>query len=233
MINIQPIEKRVAGDGNSLDVHSIFLTIQGEGPYTGHPAVFVRLAGCNLQCPGCDTEYTAGRETLTVQEVIARIERSFAHVVGAYRPLIVITGGEPFRQNIAVLCTMLRRWYRVQIETNGTLAIEDPTPFKGVDIVCSPKTGKVHYSIVAHANWFKYVLHHSSVAEDDGLPLLALDHSASPRVFRPPAGTMVYLQPMDSKDPVENRKNQEAVLKSCFKFGYVLQLQTHKILDIE
>ena len=38
-----------------LDVHSIFHTIQGEGPYCGHPAVFIRLAGCNLQCPGCDT----------------------------------------------------------------------------------------------------------------------------------------------------------------------------------
>lgn len=233
MINIQPIEKRVASDGQHLDVHSIFYTIQGEGPYTGHPAVFVRLAGCNLQCPGCDTEYTQNRETLRLQEIVARIERTYAHVVGNHRPLIVITGGEPFRQNIGPLCQMLTRYYRVQIETNGTLGIDDPTHFANVDIVCSPKAGKVHYSIVAHAMWYKYVMHHESVDPKDGLPVLALDHSASPRVYRPPLGATVYLQPMDCKDPVVNRLNQEAVLKSCFKFGYILQLQTHKYLEIE
>lgn len=233
MINLQPIEKRVEGDGNSLDVHSIFFTIQGEGPYCGQPAVFVRLAGCNLQCPGCDTEYTNNRETLSVQEIVARIERTFSHIGLGWRPLIVITGGEPFRQNLAVLVTMLKRYYRVQIETNGTLGFDNPDAFQGVDIVCSPKTGKVHYSILVHAAWFKYVLHHESVDPDDGLPILALDHSASPRVFRPPLGTPIYLQPMDCKDLVVNRKNQEAVLKSCFRFGYTLQLQLHKILEVE
>lgn len=231
-INIQPIEKRVEGDGNTLDVHSIFFTIQGEGPYTGYPAVFIRLAGCNLQCPGCDTEYTTGRETLTVQQIVARIERTYSHTRNL-RPLIVITGGEPFRQNLAVLCRMLTRWYRVQIETNGTLGINNPDAFQNVDIVCSPKAGKVHYSIVAHADWYKYVLHHESVCPNDGLPILALDHSASPKVFRPPLGATVYLQPMDCKDPVVNKLNQEAVLRSCLQYGYILQLQVHKLLEVE
>lgn len=232
-INIQPIEKRVAGDGNSLDIHSIFYTLQGEGPYTGRPAVFVRLAGCNLQCPGCDTEYTKGRETLTIQEIVARIVRSFVHVNGKHRPMVVITGGEPFRQNIAPLCRTITRYYHVQIETNGTLGIEDPTAFENVDIVCSPKAGKIHYSILSSANWYKYVMHHESVDPDDGLPIFALDHSASPKVARPPLGTPIYLQPYDCKDPVINRLNQEAVLKSCLEFGYILQLQTHKYLEIE
>lgn len=232
MINIQPIEKQDKGDGQTLSVHSVFYTIQGEGPYTGYPAVFVRLAGCNLQCPGCDTEYTAGRETLTVQQIVMRIERTYLHVRNL-RPLIVITGGEPFRQNLAVLCRMLTRWYRVQIETNGTLGIDDPDAFQYVDIVCSPKAGKVHYSIVAHAEWYKYVLHHESVSPFDGLPILALDHSASPKVFRPPLGATVYLQPMDCKDPVVNKLNQEAVLRSCLQYGYILQLQVHKLLEVE
>lgn len=231
-INIQPIEKRVEGDGNTLDVHSVFYTLQGEGPYTGYPAVFIRLAGCNLQCPGCDTEYTTGRETLTVQQIVARIERTYSHTRNL-RPLIVITGGEPFRQNLAVLCCMLTRWYRVQIETNGTLGIDNPDAFQNVDIVCSPKAGKVHYSIVAHADWYKYVLHHESVCPNDGLPILALDHSASPKVFRPPLGATVYLQPMDCKDPVVNKLNQEAVLRSCLQYGYILQLQVHKLLEVE
>src|SRR3954467_9071958 len=51
----------VRSDGNSLSIHSIFYTLQGEGPYSGCPAVFMRLAGCNLQCPGCDTDYTSGQ----------------------------------------------------------------------------------------------------------------------------------------------------------------------------
>lgn len=233
MINIQPIEKRENGDGKTLDVHSIFYTIQGEGPYTGYPAVFIRLAGCNLQCPGCDTEYTSGRETISIQEIIARVERSFAHIKGNHIPLIVISGGEPFRQNLGPLVVMLKRYYSVQIETNGTLGIDDPDAFRWVDIVCSPKAGKVHYSIVAHAKCFKYVLHHASVDPEDGLPVLALDHSASPKVARPPIGTPIYLQPMDCKDPVVNRLNQEAVLRSCLRYGYILQLQTHKILEVE
>lgn len=232
-INIQPIEKRVAGDGNSLNIHSIFYTLQGEGPYTGRPAVFVRLAGCNLQCPGCDTEYTKGRETLTIQEIIARIERSFVHVNGKHRPMVVITGGEPFRQNIAPLCRTIARYYHVQIETNGTLGIEDPTAFENVDIVCSPKAGKIHYSILSSANWYKYVMHHESVSPVDGLPILALNHSASPEVFRPPVGSTIYLQPCDTKNEATNKLNLEACVASCLKFGYTLQLQVHKIACLE
>ena len=233
MINIQKIEKRVISDGQKLEVHSIFFTIQGEGPHCGKPAVFIRLAGCNLQCPGCDTEYTEGRQEMSVQEIIARVDRSFSHVLKNYIPLVVITGGEPFRQNIAVLVSMLTRFYHVQIETNGSLAIENPQPFHHADIVCSPKTGKVHPSIVTHAKWFKYVLHHESVCPEDGLPILALDHSASPKVFRPPVGTQIYLQPMDCWDNRTNKLNQDAVLASCLKFGYTMQLQMHKLIGVE
>ena len=53
--NGQPIEKVQRTFDGTLEVHSIFKTIQGEGPFCGTPAVFIRLAGCNLQCPWCDT----------------------------------------------------------------------------------------------------------------------------------------------------------------------------------
>lgn len=232
-INIQPIEKQVNSDGSSLDVHSIFYTIQGEGPYTGHPAVFIRLAGCNLQCPGCDTLYTVGRQILTIQEIVARVERTFTLYETLNSPLIVITGGEPFRQNLVPLVNNLKRYYRIQIETNGTLGIKDPEPFKGVDIVCSPKSGKVHYSIQSHAVCYKYVLHYQSVSAIDGLPILALDHSAKPEVARPPLGTPIYLQPMDCQNETVNRLNQNAVLASCLRFGYIMQLQQHKLIGVE
>jgi len=65
-INQQKPEPRAKGDGSILDFHSMFFTIQGEGPFAGHRSIFVRLAGCNLQCPGCDTEYTQGRSVVGI-----------------------------------------------------------------------------------------------------------------------------------------------------------------------
>ncbi len=229
--NIQPIEKLEASNGSTVWVHSIFYTIQGEGPLCGTPAVFVRLAGCNLQCPGCDTDYTSKRKMMTPAQIVGRVKELMPFEGG----LVVITGGEPFRQNIAPLCyaLILGELYTVQIETNGTLPPPERFPPQ-VIIVCSPKAGKVHPEIARRATCFKYVLSHTSVAAD-GLPGLALGHSASPHVARPPDGFpyRIYLQPMDAQDPVDNQKNLNAVIKSCMEHGYILQLQIHKLLNLE
>ena len=69
-MNLQPIEKRTKSADGLLSLHSIFHTIQGEGPFCGTPSVFVRLAGCNLQCPACDTDYTQGRRAASAQEIL-------------------------------------------------------------------------------------------------------------------------------------------------------------------
>jgi 7-carboxy-7-deazaguanine synthase len=116
-VNQQAIEKSTSHPEGLLDVHSIFYTIQGEGPFSGFPAVFIRLAGCNLQCPHCDTEYTQGRR-LAYPEVVAE----YVSTLSQPRGLVVITGGEPFRQNLTKLLQCLSD-YRllVQIESNGTL----------------------------------------------------------------------------------------------------------------
>lgn len=238
--NIQPIEKSAPSDGSVLDVHSIFYTIQGEGPFTGRPAVFVRLAGCNLQCPSCDTDYTNGRKHLTIEEILYQIQKTAENA--AVQPMVVITGGEPFRQNITLLCAALvLNGVTVQIETNGTLA--PPLDLQGhyvwanfkLHIVCSPKAGKINQWIEQNAICFKYVLSHDSVAED-GLPILALNHTAKPLVYRPQPSSwrpLIYLQPMDAKDETINNLNIAAVVKSCMKHGYIFQLQTHKYIGVE
>lgn len=236
IVNIQPIEKSES-DSGSLSVHSIFYTIQGEGPMCGRPAIFIRLAGCNLQCPSCDTDYTGGRQKMSVETIMRSVETMLA--LTTRRPLVVITGGEPFRQEISLLChTLVQERFEVQIETNGTLApallVREHVLWKGVTIVCSPKAGKIHPWIERHLTALKYVLSHDSVDPKDGLPVLALNHTASPRVYRAPRQlNKTYLQPMDSKDPDENRKNLEAVKESCMKYGYIFQLQTHKYIGVE
>lgn len=234
-MNNQPIEKRRQDDtGEYLEVHSIFHTIQGEGPFCGTPCVFVRLAGCNLQCPGCDTDYSSHRELMHFADIAAAIG------LRQRTNLVVITGGEPFRQNLTELLRLLIRLnFYVQIESNGTLA---PSAFhyntnissrSGAYIVCSPKTGKLTPSIGALACAFKYVLSYDGVAPD-GLPIRALGHSAKPHVARPPKnfGGPVYLQPMDSHDEKVNKLNLNAAVNSCIKHGHILQLQIHKLIGV-
>ena len=232
-MNLQlPVKQdlRVSGD---LVVHSVFDTIQGEGPFAGRPAVFVRLADCNLQCPGCDTEYTKGKRTYNVADLIDLVERT--NKGPAAGKLVVITGGEPLRQNIVPFVRVLKSaGYDIQIETNGTLFVPD-MPWHHVTVVCSPKTGKLNRHLMPHISALKYVLDVDSYSEEDGLPIKALDHSVGGRVARPWPdfkGT-VYLQPMDCKNDVRNNINLKKCVEMCMKHGYTLQIQLHKLLGVE
>lgn len=208
-------------------VHSIFATIQGEGIYAGMPAIFVRLAGCNLQCPACDTAYTSSQR-LSIPAIIEYIE-----ALKSIAKLIVISGGEPFRQPIGALChELLQHRYMVQIETNGTLF--QPGPWPHVAIICSPKTGKVNHQLQPFINAYKFVAAESDISDDDGLPTIALGHPAAPRLARPHADFKgpVYLQPLDEQDEVKNLRNLDAVVESCLKFGHILCIQIHKIIGV-
>ncbi len=214
-----------------LSVHRIFDTIQGEGPFVGRPAVFVRLAGCNLQCPMCDTDYTSDARLLTVEGVLNEIADA-----NSRKGLVVITGGEPFRQNLKPLVfKLLLGGWQVQIETNGTLFVD--LPFDHLTVVCSPKAGKISAELAPHIRAFKYVLHADSICEDDGLPRRALGHpsGASNKVARPPHGFTgpIYVQPVDVGDPIENARHLQAAIGSAKWFDYTLCVQVHKIINVE
>lgn len=229
-LNQQPIAKQHLHERGLLDLHHMFTTIQGEGPFAGVPAVFVRLFGCNLQCPMCDTDYTSNRSQVMPHFILDAVKG-----MSSPSKLVVFSGGEPMRQNIApAVRLLLEHGYRVQIETNGTLFVPD-LPYDQITVVCSPKAGKINAELAPHITALKYVLHANSIDPEDGLPLKALAHPAAPRVARPPVGFegTVYVQPIDVNDPIENNRHLDAAIRSCLKFGYTLCLQTHKIINLE
>lgn len=244
-LNMQPPEKRqtAASLGHeNLDVHSIFYSIQGEGPFVGTPAVFVRLAGCNLQCPGCDTIYTTGRNWMDVGLIVRCVQSRMGDQKS--NKLVVITGGEPFRQDIGKLVrALIDVGCYVQVETNGVLPPPEGVPVsrdvsqrKGFYIVVSPKTGKVNARTEKAACAYKFVMAADSVNDADGLPIHALANDLGGlQVARPPADWkgLLYLQPMDEQDETNNKRNIAACVKSCMQHGYILQLQIHKILGME
>jgi organic radical activating enzyme len=232
--NTQPIEKQTLHNHSTLDVHSLFYTIQGEGPFAGHPAVFVRLAGCNLQCPMCDTDYTSDRSMVDAHVLAAKCYQLANPNRAVSKTLVVITGGEPFRQNLREFVVhLLNDGFLVQIETNGTLYQNLPW-CEDLTIVCSPKTGSINKDLLPHIDAFKYVLSADSISPFDGLPTKALDHPNSGRVARPPTGFSgtIYLQPIDNHGGVLLTEHLDACVKSCMTHGYTLGLQLHKLINL-
>jgi len=102
-----------------LKINEIFKSIQGESTYAGLPCTFVRLAGCNLRCAYCDTNYAYynGRE-ISDEDIIAKIDEYGVKCVE-------FTGGEPMLQEETpkLIKTLLDKGYNVLIETNGSICI--------------------------------------------------------------------------------------------------------------
>lgn len=143
---------------NSYAVKEVFATVQGEGMHAGTPAVFVRLAGCNLwsgsdktrerdakknggeQCGRwCDTDFVRGKR-MTAAQVAATVRAAWGTRSDLLPPLVVVTGGEPLLQLDEELLTALRpcRSKLTCIETNGTRELP-VAHVPDVWVTCSPK----------------------------------------------------------------------------------------------
>ncbi len=109
-------------------VNEIFYSLQGEGFYTGTPAVFLRFSGCNLRCGFCDTHHEEYVE-YTLRDIIGKVsEYPSRH--------IVITGGEPSLQMDDALVDALHlAGFYIQVETNGTNTLPEDVDW----VTCSPK----------------------------------------------------------------------------------------------
>lgn len=225
-INKQPRSKQnLTRDGltTPLLVKSIFQTIQGEGPLAGVPATFVRFGGCNLQCSFCDENYTNDLIETTVDEIID----------GCLEPLVVLTGGEPFLQNILPLVNgLLDVGKSVQIETNGTLSIPK-FPWEEVVVVVSPKTGKLAQGITFNCTIYKYVIGVEDKDSKDGLPVSTYGAGQTAPAKPPSKHITTFLMPRDDKDSIKNQANKMTAAHLVMKFGKILTLQMHKEVGIQ
>lgn len=218
-------------------VNEVFETIQGEGVFTGVPAIFVRLQGCPVGCSWCDTKHTwdvleknrvdpewviqvdgeIGRwSELTAEELINFFSRK-----GFNAKHVVITGGEPCIHDLTELTSQLNsQGYGTQIETSGTF-----------EVICSDKTWvtvspKVNMKAgmavltqaLERADEIKHPVATSKHIDDldellEGIELY---------------GKTICLQPISQKP-----RATELAMKTCIERNWRLSIQTHKYLNID
>ena len=190
-----------------LALAETFYSIQGEGTWTGTPAVFVRLAGCNLNCRFCDTDYSL-KSFASVAEVVARVRD-----LGGACPMVILTGGEPLaqRESSDLIAALRHDGRRVHVESNGSIPLELPTD---VWLTVSPKE-RLHPLMAARADEIKLIV-------DGRVPLEWLD--AFPR-----REVTVFLQPEGNKPA--NVALALAAAKAAPE-RLRLSLQTHKFIGI-
>jgi organic radical activating enzyme len=225
MFGQNPKRPPIKGDGSVLSVKNIFKTLQGEGPHVGEPSVFIRLGGCNLDCSFCDTDFEDYKD-LKLSEIISTTQKLSSNDRGIRSiNLVVITGGEPFRQPIEALCKeLLDSGFKVQIETNGTIYREVADE---VEIICSPKVSNKKYlsireDLLPRITAFKFLIS----ANIEG-------YASVPELGQSKYDIPVFVQAMDECDSVLNAKNQKMAVELAINNGYRLSYQIHKKLGIE
>ncbi len=202
----------------------IFYSLQGEGTRCGTPAVFLRLAGCNLSCKWCDTKHSWGNGILCSTRDIA------GHIAGFNCASLVITGGEPLLQQVPLqkLLAQLPAHICVEVETNGTLM---PTPALADRVNqwnISPKlthsgnprekalnpVALAFFAALPHA-WFKFVVQ----SEDDWAGIAALGLPRERIILMPCATTRTALETA-----------RPAVVDMCLRHGVRLGDRLHLTL---
>lgn len=192
-----------------MRINEIFYSLQGEGYFTGTPAVFIRFSGCNLRCPFCDTQHESFTEMT---------EAEIAEIAAGYPARhVVVTGGEPSLQLTASLVDKLHQAGKfVAVETNGTHTLPDTVDW----ITLSPKSGfvgtKAAQVVISRADELKQVYDGLAVTEPSGIEVA---HH--------------FLQPCDTGDAARNQLLMAEAVEFCKQHPkWRLSLQTHKITGI-
>ena len=187
-----------------MRINEIFYSIQGEGFFTGTPAIFIRFSGCNIKCDFCDTQHLSYKE-MTEEEILDEVRKYPARH-------IVITGGEPSIQITSSLIDKLHdEEFFVQMETNGSISLPEGC---NIDwITCSPKHIKV---VLDKIDEIKVVYQNQDISQYEHLKA---------KEYR--------LQPCDTGNKDDNAKNLRETIDYILKHPkWHLSLQTHKMINV-
>ena len=203
-----------------LKINDIFWSFQGEGLRAGFPSIFLRLAGCSLKCPYCDTRdaWDRGRD-MSVYDIMTEIG---SHKKKYPQSQVVITGGEPLEQDLSELVDVLnKRNFFISIETNGLhfqeLAIDWWT--------VSPKDAadySIHEGLVKKIDEIKLVVNKN----------LTLD--VIKRIRAIGEGVPIFLQP-DGNDK-DRYKHTFLLFQHCQEQGITdirSGIQLHKVYSVK
>lgn len=221
-----------------LGVNEIFETIQGEGVFTGVAAIFVRLQGCPVGCPWCDTQHTWDKDTadtipaaqmiIKTSDSVAWSAMSSAQILqlfseqGYTAKHVVITGGEPCMYDLRELTDLLHsHGYQTQIETSGTFEI---LTHADTWVTVSPKLDmpggyEVRCDAMQRADEIKHPIAMQKHIE-------ALDDLLARCPVTP--GTTICLQPISQRP-----RATELAITTCRQRNWRLSVQLHKYLAIE
>ncbi|MDR1723929.1 MAG: 7-carboxy-7-deazaguanine synthase QueE [Tannerella sp.] len=202
-----------------LSVREIFYSLQGEGGRMGEASIFIRLAGCNMNCPFCDTDFS-GKVIMNQEEILTVIKNYPCR-------WIVWTGGEPCLQlNYFVTGFFKRRGYLQAIESNGTRKLPPGLDYTVISpkINIPSKTGKVmKLSQYAKLN-----------PEVDEIRLPISEKQIPPDIALLPVSKKYFLSPIFTESDTETRHN----IDWCTKYiqqnpQWQLSVQVHKLIGID
>ncbi|WP_299018157.1 7-carboxy-7-deazaguanine synthase QueE [uncultured Photobacterium sp.] len=218
-------------------INEVFETIQGEGVFTGVPAIFVRLQVCPVGCAWCDTKqtWTAEPQDFTsLEEIMAKKEDSplwtkldangvvqLLKDQGYTARHIVITGGEPCIYDLIPLTLALEEaGFRCQIETSGTSEVKASV---GTWVTVSPKINmKAKLAVLPVALERADEIKHPVGTSKDIEQLDSLLDGVTLK-----SNVSIALQPISQKP-----RATELCIETCVKRNWRLSIQTHKYLAI-
>jgi 7-carboxy-7-deazaguanine synthase len=141
-----------------LKINEIFWSFQGEGLRVGVPSIFLRFAGCSIQCPYCDTKdswESDASTSMSIEEILSKIE---VYKKKYPQSQVVMTGGEPLEQDLSEITAALKKKnHFLSIETNGLHFQDLPVEWWTV----SPKDVTdyfIHQDVLKKTNEIKLVV---------------------------------------------------------------------------
>ncbi|MFB1004208.1 MAG: 7-carboxy-7-deazaguanine synthase QueE [Bacteroidia bacterium] len=194
-------------------VMEYFYSIQGEGVYTGQPAFFIRLGGCDVGCVWCDVKDSWDADKHPKKSIEFLVDEAKKHP----SRILILTGGEPAMYDLTLITQAFKKeGFRVHIETSGAYELVGYFDW----VTFSPKKFKAPIAIAA--------------IQADELKVVVLNKSdiawAEEHQKMVPDTCKLYLQPEWDKREITEKIIFDYVLKNP---NWFVSLQTHKYLGVD